>query len=59
MAMHNANYEPLLTAARLLHPLLEELVFVGGCTTGLMITDEAASGVRPTLDVDAIAEITS
>jgi len=38
---------------------LEELVFVGGCVTGLLITDEAAGAPRSTLDVDAIAEITS
>lgn len=53
------NYQLLVAAARLLVPLLDELVFVGGCATGLMITDEAAASVRPTLDVDAIAEITS
>jgi hypothetical protein len=57
--MHDTNYPLLLAAARLLKPLLHELVFVGGCATGLMITDEAAPDVRPTLDVDAIAEITS
>ncbi len=34
-------------------------MFVGGCTTGLLITDKAAADVRPTYDVDAIAEITS
>jgi predicted nucleotidyltransferase len=55
----NTNYELLVAAARLLVPLLDELVFVGGCATGLMITDKAAASVRPTLDVDAIAEITS
>jgi hypothetical protein len=36
----------------LLAPLLDELVFVGGCTTGLFITDPAAGGIRPTKDVD-------
>jgi hypothetical protein len=45
--------------ARRLRPLLSEVVFVGGCTTGLFITDEAAAEVRPTFDVDVIAEITS
>jgi hypothetical protein len=43
----------------LLEPLLGELVFVGGCATALLITDKAATDVRPTYDVDAIAEITS
>jgi len=49
----------LAEAARLLKPLLGELVFVGGSTTALLITDKAAAEVRPTYDVDAIAEISS
>src|SRR5215472_1426180 len=57
--MANPNLQLLVDAARLLKPILSELVFVGGCTTGLLITDEAAADVRPTYDVDAIAEITS
>jgi hypothetical protein len=43
----------------LLKPILGELVFVGGCATALLITDTAAADVRPTFNVDAIAEITS
>jgi hypothetical protein len=43
----------------LLRPLLGELVFVGGCTTGLLITDPVASGIRPTNDVDAIVDVTT
>jgi predicted nucleotidyltransferase len=39
--------------------MLEELVFVGGCTTALLITDEAAAAVRPTKDVDAVTELGS
>ena len=57
--MNGSNRERLITAARLLRPLLGELVFVGGSVTGLLITDEAAASPRPTLDVDAIAELTS
>lgn len=57
--MPNRNLELLTDAARLLNPLLGELVFVGGCATTLLITDKAAADVRPTFDVDAIAEITS
>jgi hypothetical protein len=57
--MPNRNLELLTDAARLLQPLLDELVFVGGCATTLLITDKAAADVRPTFDVDAIAEITS
>ena len=57
--MNDANREQLITAARLLRPLLGELVFVGGTVTGLLITDEAAADPRTTFDVNAIAEITS
>jgi len=39
--------------------MLGELVFVGGAVTSLLVTDEGAGAPRPTLDVDAIAEITS
>src|SRR6266704_1898905 len=57
--MSKHNLDLLTEAARLLKPLLGELVFVGGSTTALLITDKAAADVRPTYDVDAIAEISS
>jgi hypothetical protein len=57
--MANSNIELLKGVAGHLGPLLHEFVFVGGCTTGLLITDDAAAEVRPTFDVDAIAEINS
>jgi hypothetical protein len=57
--MSKHNLELLGEAARLVSPLLGELVFVGGSTTALLITDKAAAEVRPTYDVDAIAEISS
>lgn len=57
--MPNSNIELLTKVAKKLGPLLREVVFVGGCTTGLLITDEAAAEVRPTFDVDVIAEITT
>ena len=57
--MANRNLELLTGVARLLRPMLSELVFVGGSITALLITDTAAAEVRPTYDVDAIAEITS
>ena len=43
----------------LLGPVLDKLVFVEGCTTGLFLTDLAAGGIRPTKDVDAIVEANS
>jgi predicted nucleotidyltransferase len=57
--MRDPNLDQLIGAADALRPLLAELVFVGGCVTGLLITDEAAGEPRATIDVDAIAEITS
>jgi hypothetical protein len=53
------NRALLESAVTLLHPLLGELVFIGGCTTGLLLTDAAAGGIRPTKDVDAIVDVTS
>jgi hypothetical protein len=47
------------SVVRLLAPVLDELVFVGGCTTGIFVTDPAAGGIRPTRDVDAIVDVTS
>ena len=55
--MFDPNRQLLESAAELLRPLLDELVFVGGCATGLLITDAGAGGVRPTRDVDTIAQV--
>ena len=55
----NPNLARLSLAAQRLEPLLGQMAFVGGCVTGLLITDPAAAPVRPTLDVDAIVEVAS
>jgi hypothetical protein len=47
------------SVVRLLGPVLDDLVFVGGCTTGLFLTDSVAGGIRPTKDVDAIVDVTT
>ncbi len=57
--MHDPNRRLLEEAVQLLRPLLEELVFVGGCATGLLITDPDSQGIRATRDVDVIVEIGS
>lgn len=57
--MANPNLEMLDIAARLLRPLLPEIVFVGGCATGLLVTDPGVAPIRATYDVDVIAEIAS
>lgn len=54
--MADPNIEMLRLAVADLGDLIDELVFVGGCTTGLFITDEASAEVRATKDVDAIVE---
>ena len=59
MRARNPNLEQLAEAAKVLHPLLDELVFLGGCATGLLLTDPAAEGFRPTQDIDAITEVAS
>ena len=55
--MPNPNLELLELATERLRPLLSEIVFVGGCATGLLIDDPGAAPVRGTYDVDVIAEI--
>lgn len=53
------NIAMLEAVVECLGPLVEDMVFVGGAITGLLITDEAAPGVRATDDVDALVEVTS
>ena len=57
--MADPNRALFESVVHLLVPVLDELVFVGGGTTGLFITDPAAGGIRPTQDVDAIVDVTS
>ncbi len=57
--MPDPNRALFESVVRLLAPVLDELVFVGGCTTGLFVTDPAAAGIRPTKDVDAIVDVAS
>lgn len=51
------NIEMLSVVARGLRDLREKVVFVGGATIDLYITDPAAPDVRPTDDVDCVIEI--
>jgi hypothetical protein len=57
--MPDPNLRLLEEAATKLTPFLREIVFVGGVTLGLLITDKAAAPIRSTNDVDVIAEILS
>jgi predicted nucleotidyltransferase len=53
----NPNIQILEAAAERLRTLTEEMVFVGGCATGLLLTDPATSPIRATIDVDVLVEI--
>ncbi len=46
-------------AADALGGLLDEVVLLGGATVTLWITDPGAPPVRPTRDVDLMAEVTT
>ncbi len=55
--MPDPNLPLLEDAVYKLALFLDEVVFVGGVTLGLLITDKAAAPIRGTNDVDVIAEI--
>ena len=55
----NPNLEILKLAVERLGELNQEMVFIGGCAVGLLITDEAAPPIRMTRDVDAIVQVAS
>jgi predicted nucleotidyltransferase len=59
MQPHDPNLPYLIIVAEALGSLCEELVFVGGCAAGLLLTDQAAEDIRATKDVDAVIEATS
>jgi hypothetical protein len=56
MRPDDPNLPNLRAVAEALGNLRERVVFVGGATAGLLVTDPAAEGVRATKDVDAIIE---
>lgn len=53
------NLRMLEFVARKLGPLNDEVVYLGGCSTALFITDSLLLDVRPTKDVDCIVDIVS
>jgi hypothetical protein len=57
--MNLENLKMLELAVELLGSLRDEVVFVGGATVELWITDVAAPEFRPTADIDVVVEITS
>lgn len=59
MAAPDPNLPHLLAVAEALGDLREHVVFVGGSTAGLLLTDPLAESVRPTVDVDAVVQTDS
>jgi len=59
VAPNNPNLLILELAVSALGALVDDMVFLGGCATGLLITDPAAPVIRVTKDVDVITEIAS
>lgn len=55
----NPNLVMLQAAAEQLGELVNEVVFLGGVSTGLLITDLAAPPLRVTKDVDVVVEVLS
>lgn len=49
----------LRLAVEILGPLVDEVVFVGGATIHLWLTDDAAPPARATDDVDVICDVTT
>ena len=57
MNAHDPNVAKIELVVQALGELREQLVFVGGCAVGLLLTDPAAAAPRVTYDVDLVAEI--
>jgi predicted nucleotidyltransferase len=53
------NIQILEKTVEALDSLAHEMVFIGGCATGLLITDQGAPPIRATMDVDVLVEVSS
>lgn len=59
MSEPDPNVSIVELVAEALGDLRSELVLVGGCAAGLLITDSARPAVRQTIDVDLVGEVAS
>lgn len=55
-ASNNPNLAILELVAQVLGPVCERVIFVGGCATGLLLTQERPERIRITEDVDIVAQ---
>jgi predicted nucleotidyltransferase len=56
MTADNPNLAILELIAQALGPVREEVIFVGGCATGLLLTQARPESIRITEDVDIVAQ---
>jgi predicted nucleotidyltransferase len=54
--LNNPNLAILELVAQALGPVCESVIFVGGCATGLLLTQERPDRIRVTEDVDIVAQ---
>jgi hypothetical protein len=54
--MSNPNLDILELVAHALGPVCDEVVFVGGCAAGLLLTQARPDRIRVTEDVDIVAQ---
>lgn len=54
-----AKIKMIKIVAQRLNNLVNDIAFLGGATTGILITDPGVAEIRPTKDVDVIIEIFS
>lgn len=57
--LNDPNLPFLIMMTQSLGDLCEELVFVGGCATGLLLTTPRAQAIRATQDVDVVVDVVS
>lgn len=55
-AFNDPNLAILELVAQALGPVCEHVIFVGGCATGLLLTQERPDRIRVTEDVDIVAQ---
>jgi len=55
----NMHADIVAHAANELDDMMSELVLVGGCATGLLVTDPTAVRLRSTKDVDVVTSVTT
>lgn len=57
MNLQDPNLAKVELVAQVLGPLRDQLVFVGGCAVGLLLTDPSAAPARVTYDVDLTVQV--